>query len=72
MKYLVERYNNYGEADGRFGPMGRFHYSVLFKNIESKFKAPTYFIPEARLGEPVDFLHWRIDNTILGDISKEF
>ena len=69
VKYLVERYNHYREADARFGRTDRFQYSVLFKNIESKFKAPTYFLPEARFGELVDFLHHRIDNTILGRVN---
>lgn len=69
VKYLVERYNHYREADARFGRTDRFHYSVLFKNIESKFKAPTYFIPEPRFGELVDFLHHRVDNTILGRMN---
>ena len=71
VKYLVERYNHYREADARFGRTTRFHYSVLFKNIESKFKAPTYFIPEGRFGELVDFLHHRIDNTILGRVNHK-
>jgi len=66
VKYLVERYNHYREADPRFGRTGRFHYSVLFKNIESKFKSPTYFIAEQRFPELVDYLHNRIDGTILG------
>lgn len=66
VKYLVERYHQYREADVRFGRTERFHYAVLFKNIEAKFKAPTYFIPEGRFEELVDFLHARIDNTILG------
>jgi hypothetical protein len=69
VKYLVERYNHYREADVRFGRNERFHYSVLFKNIESKFKAPTYFIPEGRFAELVDFLHHRIDSTILGRVN---
>lgn len=71
VKYLVERYNHYREADARFGRSDRFHYSVLFKNIESKFKAPTYFIPEARFVELVDYLHDRIDNTILGRVNSK-
>jgi len=71
VKYLVERYNHYREADARFGRTDRFHYSVLFKNIESKFKAPTYFIPETRFGELVDYLHERIDNTILGRVNHK-
>jgi len=71
VKYLVERYNHYREADSRFGRTTRFHYSVLFKNIESRFKAPTYFIPESRFGELVDYLHERVDNTILGRVNDE-
>ena len=66
VKYLVERYNRYREADASFGRTTRFHYAVLFKNIETKFKASTYFIPEARFAELVDYLHDRISNTILG------
>jgi hypothetical protein len=31
--------------------------------------APTYFIPEARFGKLVDFLHYRIDNTLLGRVN---
>ena len=71
VKYLVERYNRYREADGSFGRRTRFHYAVLFKNIESHFKAPTYFIDESRFGELVDYLHDRIDNTILGRVNHK-
>ena len=71
VKYLVERYNHYREADPRFGRNDRFHYAVLFKNIESRFKAPTYFIPEGRFGELVDFLQHRLDNTILGRVNAK-
>jgi len=71
VKYLVERYHQYREADARFGRTDRFHYAVLFKNIEAKFKAPTYFIPETRFGELVDYLHDRVDNTILGRVNHK-
>lgn len=66
VRYLVERYHHFREADADFGKTERFHYAVLFKNIEVKFKAPTYFIPEVRFEELVDYLHSRIDKTILG------
>jgi hypothetical protein len=66
IKYLVERYHNYREADTDFGRKTRLRYAVIFKNIETKFKAPTYFIPENRFAELVDYLYSRIDNTILG------
>ena len=66
VKYLVERYHHYRESDVSFGRTARFHYATLFKNIEAKFKAPTYFIPVNRFEELVDYLHSRIDSTILG------
>src|SRR6266540_3962860 len=48
VKYLVDRYHKLREADVSFGRKGQFHYAVLFKNIEARFRAPTYFIPERR------------------------
>src|SRR6266404_2961929 len=68
IRYLTERYFRYREADASFGPKAvrRFSYAVLFKNIETHFKAPTYFIPIARFDELVDFLQRRIEATIVG------
>jgi hypothetical protein len=66
VKYLVERYHHYREADVNAGRLDRLQYAVLFKSVERKFKAPTYFIPTSRFEELVDFLHSRIDKTILG------
>lgn len=66
VKYLVERYHKYREADGSFGRTARFNYAVIFKNIEAEFKAPTYFIPLGRFEALVEYLHGRVDNTILG------
>jgi hypothetical protein len=67
VRYLVERYHRFREADSSFGSgPARFSYAVIFKNIEREFKAPTYFIPEARFNELVEYLQQRIDRTILG------
>jgi hypothetical protein len=68
IRYLAERYFRFREADASFGrkAVKRFSYAVLFKNIESHFKAPTYFIPVDRFDELVDFLQRKIDSTILG------
>jgi hypothetical protein len=72
IRYLTERYFRYREADASFGPKAvrRFSYAVLFKNIESHFKAPTYFIPVARFDDLVDFLHRKIEDTILGKRNR--
>jgi hypothetical protein len=72
VRYLTERYFRYREADASFGPkvVRRFSYAVLFKNIETHFKAPTYFIPIARFDELVDFLQRKIEATILGKRNR--
>jgi hypothetical protein len=72
IRYLAERYFRYREADASFGPKAvrRFSYAVLFKNIESRFKAPTYFIPVSRFDELVDFLQRKIEGTILGKRNR--
>ena len=67
IKYLVERYHRFREADAGFGRNpARFSYAVIFKNIEREFKAPTYFIPQTRFNELVEYLQQRVDGTILG------
>jgi len=72
IRYLVERYFRYREADASFGrnAVRRFSYAVLFKNIEARFKAPTYFIPVARFDDLVDFLQRKIETTILGKRNR--
>lgn len=71
VRYLVERYHRFRQADSRFGSgPARFSYAVFFKNIEREFKAPTYFIPEARFNELVEYLQQRIDRTILGKRNR--
>ncbi len=66
IKYLVERYHRYREADASFGRTARFGYAVIFKNIEAKFGTPTYFVPESRFAELQDYLHGRINTTLVG------
>ncbi|MBI5387127.1 MAG: hypothetical protein HZA90_20850 [Verrucomicrobia bacterium] len=71
VRYLVERYNRFREADASFGrTKTRFSYAFIFKKIEAEFKAPTYFIPVGRFDELVDYLQARIDQTILGKKNR--
>ena len=68
IRYLTERYHRYRAADASFGPgaVRKFSYAVLFKTIEAKFKAPTYFISVTEFTKLVDFLRSKINGTILG------
>jgi hypothetical protein len=67
IRYLVQRYHTFREADSSYGRrVARFSYAVIFKNIERKFKVPTYFVPDSRFEELCKHLKERIDNTVLG------
>jgi hypothetical protein len=71
IRYLVQRYHRFREADASFGSgPARFSYAVIFKNVERKFQAPTYFIPQVRFGELIEYLQHRIDRTILGKRNR--
>jgi hypothetical protein len=72
IRYLVQRYHRFREADSSYGRSGpaRFSYAVIFTNIERKFGAPTYFVRQARFGELVKYLQQRIDATILGKNNR--
>ncbi|MFZ0244903.1 hypothetical protein [Candidatus Binatus sp.] len=72
VRYLVQRYHRFREADSSFDRNGpaRFSYAVIFKNIERKFGAPTYFVPQTRFGELVKHLQRHIDGTILGKSNR--
>lgn len=72
IRYLVQRYHRFREADSSYGRSGpaRFSYAVIFTNIERRFGAPTYFVPRARFKELAKHLQQRIDGTILGKSNR--
>lgn len=70
IQHLVKRYYDFRKADSSYGAKRPFHHSVIHKNIESKFKAKTYFIPEDRFDELATYLKGRINVTIQGKRNK--
>lgn len=70
VKYLVDRYHRFKAAQKSFGVKEQFNYAVIYRNIESAFKAPTFFVPVERFEDLVEFLTARIDRTILGRRNK--
>jgi hypothetical protein len=70
IKYLIERYYKYREADSSYGRFDKFSYSEIHRSIQSKFKAKTYFIPEEKFNELCVYLYDRIDKTIQGKRNK--
>jgi len=64
--YLIGRYFDYRKADRSYGRNIRFSHAVIHKNIERKFGAKTFFLPEHAFRNLVEYLTRHIDNTIQG------
>jgi len=67
--YLYGRYIDCRKADTSFGAFAhaqKFHPGELHRTIRATFKAQTFFIHVSRSDELVNYMHGRIDRTILG------
>lgn len=70
VQHLVTRYHEFREADASYGRQRRYNHGTIHKNIQGKFKANTYFIPQERFDDVVAYLHQRIDVTIQGKVNR--
>lgn len=70
IKYLIDRYYKYREADSSYGRFEKFNYGEIHRTIQSKFKAKTYFIKQEKFQMLCEYLYWRIDRTIQGKRNK--
>lgn len=70
IQHLVSRYYEYRKADDSYGAKRPFHHGVIHRNIQSKFKAQTYFIPEEKFEDLATYLKGRINATIQGKRNK--
>ena len=64
--YLMKRYAEWRKADASYGSRRPFSYAVIHKNIQKEFGAQTFFVLVERFDELSEYLHRKIDNTILG------
>jgi hypothetical protein len=68
---LIRRYHDLREADTSYGRIEpSYNYAVVHKNVERRFRAKTYFIPESRFDELVRYLQTKIDRTIQGKRNR--
>ena len=67
IKYLIDRYHKFKEADVGHKKM---KYSILYSSIKRKFGAKWDMIPMERFDELSGYLQQRIDGTILGKTHK--
>lgn len=70
IKYLIDRYYKYREADSSYGRFDNFSHGEIHRTIQSRFKARTYFIPEEKFVELCEYLYDRIEKTIQGKRNK--
>jgi len=64
--YLIGKYFKYRDADRGYGRNVNFSHAVIHKNIERKFGAKTFFLPEGVFNDLVVYLMDCIDKTIQG------
>ena len=64
--YLIARYYEFKKADKSYGSKQKFSHAVLHTNIQKKFGAKTFFIPETKFEELCRHLKAMIDRTIQG------
>jgi hypothetical protein len=66
--YLIQRYNEFMKADKT--KTERRKYMAIYLAIQRHFGAKWELVPLARATTLIDFLHTRIDKTIVGKVNK--
>lgn len=69
--YLVKRYYDFRKADSSYGRTGRFSHAVIHSNIQNALGGKTFYLPEGKFVELVQFLQHRIDQTIQGKVNHK-
>lgn len=64
--YLLARYFDFRRADASFRSRRPFSHAEIHRTIQSEFGHKTFFMPVGSFDRLVQFLHFRIDRTILG------
>jgi hypothetical protein len=64
--YLLTRYFDWRNADKSWGSKRPFNHAEIHRTIQSEFGHKTFFMPVEYFDRLVNFLHFRIDRTILG------
>lgn len=67
-KYLIDRHQQFQKADKT--KTGRFKYVAIHAALKRQFKGDWKLLPTSRFAEVVAFLQKRIDNTIVGRVSR--
>jgi hypothetical protein len=68
LKYLIDRYGEFKKADKN---VGDYRYGLIYGAIKKEFKCKWDYIPVHKFKEVVEYLHKRIDNTILGKVQRK-
>ena len=68
IRYLIQRYNEYQKADT--SKTDNYKYMAIYKAIERKFGAKWELVPASRGMALIEFLHRRIDGTLVGRKNK--
>ena len=68
--HLISRYHEFRDADASYGRTLKVSYAVIHKNIQRRFGAKTFFVPETSFAVLVEYLQRLIDRTIQGRVNR--
>ena len=69
--YLIGRYFDFKTADSSYGMNTKFSYAVIHRNIQKTLGGRTFYLPESKFQDLVEFLRSHIDNTIQGKVNRK-
>lgn len=69
--YLIRRYYEYKKADASYGRRARFSHAVIHSNIQKALGGKTFYLPEGKFQELVEFLQHHIGQTIQGKVNHK-
>ncbi len=69
--YLIGRYYDCKKADPSYGRKAQFSYAVIHISIQKTLGGKTFYLPEGKFQELVQFLQHRIDQTIQGKVNHK-
>jgi len=69
--YLIRQYFDFKTADSSYGRNTKFSHAVIHQNIQKTLGGKTFYLPESKFQDLVEFLQNHIDQTIQGKVNRK-
>jgi len=69
--YLIGCYFDLKKADSSYGRNTKFSHAVIHRNIQKTMGGRTFYLPESKFQDLMEFLQNHIDQTIQGKVNRK-